>query len=172
MEPIFAETVYPGYRRIFSKWYTWNTENNTKTNKTRCWLHLEWSCNSFHKPIMYEIKIYETETEIWNIMGNRNLKYLAEVILLYFGKHISNKQNDDQTLLKLLREMTIENIPKFMYTIHALFWLVRFVIWSPGYQHGLTLIPAWISNCIHYNVWDVMTSHTSTVGLLKFGNGK
>ena len=22
------------------------------------------------------------------------------------------------------------------------------------YQHGLTLIPAWISNYIHYRVWD------------------
>ena len=25
------------------------------------------------------------------------------------------------------------------------------------YWHGLTLIPAWISNYIHYNVWDEIT---------------
>ena len=25
------------------------------------------------------------------------------------------------------------------------------------YYHGLTLIPAWISNYIHYNVWDEIT---------------
>ena len=25
------------------------------------------------------------------------------------------------------------------------------------YQHGLTLIPAWISNYIHYDVWDEIT---------------
>ena len=25
------------------------------------------------------------------------------------------------------------------------------------YLHGLTLIPAWISNYTHYNVWDEMT---------------
>ena len=25
------------------------------------------------------------------------------------------------------------------------------------YKHGLTLILAWISNCIHYNVWDEIT---------------
>ena len=30
-------------------------------------------------------------------------------------------------------------------------------IWGPFYQHGLTLIPAWISNYIHYNVWDEVT---------------
>ena len=28
---------------------------------------------------------------------------------------------------------------------------------SPFYQHGLTLILAWISNYIHYNVWDEIT---------------
>ena len=28
---------------------------------------------------------------------------------------------------------------------------------GPFYQHGLTLIPAWISNYIHYNVWDEIT---------------
>ena len=28
---------------------------------------------------------------------------------------------------------------------------------GPFYYHGLTLIPAWKSNCIHYNVWDEIT---------------
>ena len=28
---------------------------------------------------------------------------------------------------------------------------------GPFYQHGLTLTPAWISNCIHYNMWDEIT---------------
>ena len=28
---------------------------------------------------------------------------------------------------------------------------------GPFYYHGLTLIPAWISNYIHYNVWDEIT---------------
>ena len=27
----------------------------------------------------------------------------------------------------------------------------------PFYQHGLTLIPAWISNAIHYDEWDEIT---------------
>ena len=26
--------------------------------------------------------------------------------------------------------------------------------WDPFYWHGLTLIPAWISSCIHCEVWD------------------
>ena len=30
--------------------------------------------------------------------------------------------------------------------------------WVPFYQHGLTLIPAWISNYIHYKVWDEITN--------------
>ena len=29
--------------------------------------------------------------------------------------------------------------------------------WVPFYEHGLTLIPAWISNYIHYKVWDEIT---------------
>ena len=29
--------------------------------------------------------------------------------------------------------------------------------WGPFYQHGLTLIPAWISDYIHYKVWDEIT---------------
>ena len=29
--------------------------------------------------------------------------------------------------------------------------------WAPFYLHGLTLIPAWISNYIHYKVWDAIT---------------
>ena len=29
-----------------------------------------------------------------------------------------------------------------------------FASMGPFYWHGLTLIPAWISNCIHYKVWD------------------
>ena len=28
---------------------------------------------------------------------------------------------------------------------------------GPFYLHGLTLIPAWICNYIHYNVWDEIT---------------
>ena len=29
--------------------------------------------------------------------------------------------------------------------------------WAPFHLHGLTLIPAWISNYIHYKVWDEIT---------------
>ena len=29
--------------------------------------------------------------------------------------------------------------------------------WGLFYWHGLTLIPAWISNYIHYEVWDEIT---------------
>ena len=45
--------------------------------------------------------------------------------------------------------------------------------WGPLYQHGLTLIPAWISNHMHSKVWDELSinSQTSTVAPLKFGNG-
>ena len=30
--------------------------------------------------------------------------------------------------------------------------------WAPFHKHGLTLISAWISNYIHYNVWDEITN--------------
>ena len=39
---------------------------------------------------------------------------------------------------------------------------------APFYLRGLTLIPAWINNYIHYKVWDEITC---TVQPLKFGNG-
>ena len=44
---------------------------------------------------------------------------------------------------------------------------------GPFNLHGLTLIPASISNYIHYKVWDEITYpfQTSTVQPLKFRNG-
>ena len=30
-------------------------------------------------------------------------------------------------------------------------------VWAPFYKHGLILIPVWICNYIHYNVWDEIT---------------
>ena len=33
-------------------------------------------------------------------------------------------------------------------------YLIFFLTWAPLYQHGLTLIPAWISNYIHCKVLD------------------
>ena len=44
---------------------------------------------------------------------------------------------------------------------------------SPFYKHGLTLVPVWINNYIHYKVWDEITyvSQTSVMQPLKFGNG-
>ena len=34
---------------------------------------------------------------------------------------------------------------------------IEMVAWGPFYEHGLTLIPAWISNYIHYKVRDEIT---------------
>ena len=44
---------------------------------------------------------------------------------------------------------------------------------GPFYWHGLTLIPAWISNHVSSKLWDEITYpfQTSTVALLKFGIG-
>ena len=56
--------------------------------------------------------------------------------------------------------------------IHALHHLTIF-FWSPFYWHGLTFIPAWISNYNHYKVWDGITYIflTATFASFKFGNG-
>ena len=35
--------------------------------------------------------------------------------------------------------------------------MLKIAILAPFYSHGLTLIPAWISNYIHYNAWDEIT---------------
>ena len=38
--------------------------------------------------------------------------------------------------------------------------------------YGLTLIPAWMSNYMPNKVWEeIVHSQTSTIALLKFGNG-
>ena len=34
---------------------------------------------------------------------------------------------------------------------------MKSMIWGTFYKHGLTLIPSWISNPIHYKVWDEIT---------------
>ena len=36
------------------------------------------------------------------------------------------------------------------YSIDRLY----FTLCCPFYEHGLTLIPAWINNYTHYNAWD------------------
>ena len=36
-------------------------------------------------------------------------------------------------------------------------WGNASIAWVPFYKHGLTLVPAWISNYIHYKVWDEIT---------------
>ena len=42
---------------------------------------------------------------------------------------------------------------------------------SPFYEEVLTLIPAWLSNYVHHEMWDEIHFKTSTVVLLKFGSG-
>ena len=42
---------------------------------------------------------------------------------------------------------------------------------GPFYPDGLTLVPAWLSNNIEFELWDEMASQTTTVQPLKFGNG-
>ena len=44
---------------------------------------------------------------------------------------------------------------------------------GPFYQRELTLIPAWMSNHIHYKMWNELSinSKTPTVTQLKFRNG-
>ena len=36
-------------------------------------------------------------------------------------------------------------------------WIKLSVTYGPFYEHGLTFIPAWISNYIHYEMWDEIT---------------
>ena len=45
----------------------------------------------------------------------------------------------------------------FVYAIFPFVQQSWYTISGPFYQHGLTLIPTWISNHIHYNVWDEIT---------------
>ena len=49
---------------------------------------------------------------------------------------------------KLQQNQSIQKITSVFYKIEAC---------SLFYLHGLTLIPAWISNHIHYKVWDEIT---------------
>ena len=50
----------------------------------------------------------------------------------------------------VITELTINDIDDHIvsWTLHASY------IWGPFYQHGLTLIPRWLSNYILYKVWD------------------
>ena len=51
--------------------------------------------------------------------------------------------------------------------------VLTYISWDPFYSHGLTLIPAWISNHMPCKARDEITDPflTSTVAPLKFRNG-
>ena len=48
----------------------------------------------------------------------------------------------------------VQYIPRNTHTAHSLLYFCGF---SPFHKHGLTLIPTWISNYIHYNGWEETT---------------
>ena len=59
---------------------------------------------------------------------------LSSEIVLQFGKLLSTSSQ-----------------PKVTAIYHQ---ITNFAAWARFYLHGLTLIPAWINNYTHYNVWD------------------
>ena len=69
----------------------------------------------------------------------------------------------------LQEKLTFEPNTGTCYT--GIGWFVKYT-WGPFDKHGLTLIPAWISNNIHYNVWDEITYPFPNFNgtTLKFGN--
>ena len=58
----------------------------------------------------------------------------------------------------MLNSQDTEGAPQLVSCLRL--WLTRYVAITNGgpfYEHGLTLIPAWMSNYIHYTVWDEIT---------------
>ena len=67
------------------------------------------------------------------------------------------------------------NYFRFQFILHYLHQTVSQIlaIMGPFYWHGLTYIPAWVSNYIYYKVhdWFIHTPNSTAVPL-SFGNGK
>ena len=58
---------------------------------------------------------------------------------------------DKSTMIQFWWEHTTSNYPNRRWPS---FMMLYGVTRAPFYWHGLTLIPAWISNYTHYNMWD------------------
>ena len=53
---------------------------------------------------------------------------------------------------------SIIGLPATIELIMTAFWShLNELDWGPFYQHGLTSIPEWTSNYIHYKTWDKIT---------------
>ena len=79
-------------------------------------------------------------------------------ILFYNLNSISNNQNVSQSMSKfwvILLHFT-RRVDNFVVT-GSTAWKWQHWLLLHLYQHGLTLIPAWISNYTHYNRWNGIT---------------
>ena len=63
------------------------------------------------------------------------------------------------SLSKLLNKQLSRTGDMERYDTHTTWYVVPPSVnaWGPFYKHGLTFIPAWISNYIHYKDWDEIT---------------
>ena len=74
------------------------------------------------------------------------ISYPYKILILYNVENLRAYKCFSNDTHPKLWDITITNVPQFPWC------LIFYLQW-----HGLTLIPAWISNYIHYKVWDEIT---------------
>ena len=108
-------------------------QNNTKrANRVRVCMNELWLC-------MKPINIAYTPT----IRNLRNICFVNFILYLFACR-------TNEVKCSLLRDYWLRQVASVSCNI-------SYKIWGPCYWHGLTWIPAWISNYIRYNVRDEIT---------------
>ena len=103
-----------------------------------CWPHEACYLGELHEDVITyqtaKIKVdfvYYCTTHLWLLL----LKRTTEMIFVQLA--------------------TLELYVKTGFRIRLyMYWRITSQNWHPYYKYGWTLIPAWISNYIHYKVWD------------------
>ena len=67
--------------------------------------------------------------------------------------NVSSVEEDDELIIVTCSLALVNYLSSYLMTAIHCSWPFS----GPFYWHGLTLIPAWITNCIHDKVWDEIT---------------
>ena len=115
------------------------------------WLDMIWDLNGkllnvvdMDQSIIWWFVISEFHPSIW-MDGRSSISSVSVVTLNDLDK------NDWHQTTKKYSKNHVQNDTCCLAAITGTTILIT---WGSFYQHGLTLISAWISNYIHYKVWD------------------
>ena len=81
---------------------------------------------------------------------------MITLLIMETTVNVSSVEEDDELIIVTCSLALVNydsNLSSYLMTAIHSSWSFS----GPFYWHGLTLIPAWITNCIHDKVWDEIT---------------